>query len=163
MKLFLGMVLCLGMISRQLQAQQPSNKHFWYQVKTSASPQNVWRVWTHVEQWKDWDSGLKDAFMSEPFGLHARGTLISLEGRKSKFKVVQYVEGESYTFKTSLPLGGLYVKRFWTEEEGQLVFTHEVWFRGLTGGLFAKAFGPKFRDMLPEVMEEVKRLAEARP
>jgi len=87
---------------------------------------------------------------------------ISLEARKSKFKVVEFVKGKMYTYKTKLPLGSLYVKRYLTEENGQTKFTHEVWFQGLTGGLFAKAFGAKFRQMLPEVMEKIKEIAETK-
>ena len=98
--------------------------------------------------------------MEGPFELGAKGTIISLEGRKSRFKVVDFVENESYTFKTRLPLGGLYVKRYLSRVGDQVTFTHEVWFKGLTGGLFAKAFGPKFREMLPEVMENVRQLAK---
>ena len=57
--------------------------------------------------------------------------------------------------KTKLPLGSLYVKRY-LKMDG----THEVWFAGLTRGLFAKAFGGKFRGMLPEVLNNIKTIAE---
>ena len=95
-----------------------------------------------------------------PFALKAKGVITSLEGRRSKFKVVDYIKGESYTFKTKLPLGSLYVKRYLEQKDGKIYFTHEVWFKGLTGGLFAKSFGPKFRAMLPEVMQKIKTQAE---
>ena len=39
-------------------------------------------------------------------------------------------------------------------------FSHEVWFKGLTGGLFANAFGKDFREMLPEVLNNIKKIAE---
>ena len=74
--------------------------------------------------------------------------------------MVDYQEGTSYTFKTKLPLGGLYVKRYLTEENGITRYTHEVWFKGLTAGIFANAFGGKFRAMLPEVMLNIKKIVE---
>ena len=98
--------------------------------------------------------------MNDPFQLSAKGQLISLEGRKSKFKVVAYEEGKSYTFKTKLPLGGLYVKRSLSLKAGTVYFTHEVWFQGVSAKIFAKAFGPKLKAMLPEVMGTIKNLAE---
>ncbi|MEL6823946.1 MAG: polyketide cyclase, partial [Calditrichota bacterium] len=63
-------------------------------------------------------------------------------------------------FKTNLPLGALYVKRTLEKTETGTRFTHEVWFGGLTGWLFAKKFGATFREMLPEVMQNLKQAAE---
>lgn len=137
-----------------------SSKHFWHTVETSATSDEIWKVWTDVENWKVWDSGLKDAEMSEKFDLKARGIITSLEGRKSKFKIVDFEKGKSYTFKTALPFGGLYVKRVLEKKDGKTFFTHEVWFTGLFAGAFAKKFGEKFRGMLPEVMQNVKAIAE---
>ncbi|MEM9328366.1 MAG: SRPBCC family protein [Bacteroidota bacterium] len=142
------------------QTAGPSNKHFSYSLSTTASPEEIWSIWIDVDHWKDWDTGLKDASMEGAFGLGAKGAILSLEDRKSKFSVVAFEEGESYTFKTKLPLGGLLVKRFLTIEKGQTVFTHEVWFTGITKGIFANAFGKKFREMLPEVLENIKSIAE---
>ncbi|MDW3194324.1 MAG: SRPBCC family protein [Cytophagales bacterium] len=147
-------------MNQTIHAQKASNKHFWHSVTTSASGEAIWEIWTDVDQWKSWDSGLQDASIEGPFELNAKGMILSLEGRKSKFQVVAFEPGRSYTFKTNLPLGGLYVKRILAVETGKTTFTHEVWFKGLTGGLFAKSFGPKFREMLPKVMEKIKDLAE---
>lgn len=142
-------------------AQVPqSNKHFSHSTTTKAVPESIWGIWIDVENWKAWDSGLKDASMEETFRLNAKGTIISLEGRKSAFKIVEFQEGNSYTLKTKLPLGSLYVKRYLTHTAEGTIFTHEVWFKGVTGGLFAKAFGPKFREMLPSVLENIKKIAE---
>lgn len=145
----------------QAQEKTPTNKHFWHSEKTSAAPEKIWQIWTDVPNWKDWDSGLKEAAIKGEFGLNAKGIIRSLEGRKSKFKIVEFVEGKSYTFKTNLPLGGLYVKRYLAVKNGQTYFTHEVWFKGITAGIFAKAFGKDFRKILPEVLTNIKTIAEA--
>lgn len=137
-----------------------SKKHFWNTVETTASPEVIWQIWTDVSGWKTWDSGLKEAEMIGDFALDAKGKIISLEGRKTKFKVVEFEEGKSYTFKTNLPLSGLYVKRTLEQKNGKTYFTHEVWFKGLTAGIFANMFGDDFRKMLPEVMESIKNIAE---
>ncbi|MDP5171087.1 MAG: SRPBCC family protein [Bacteroidia bacterium] len=137
-----------------------NNKHFSHSITTAATPAAIWTVWTEVNKWQNWDSGLSFAMMKGPFELGAKGTITSLEGRKSTFRVVEIEQGSSYTFKTNLPLGGLYVRRSLTTENGLTTFTHEVWFTGLSGGLFARQFGPKFRAMLPGVMEAVVNIAE---
>ncbi|MEO0468164.1 MAG: SRPBCC family protein [Bacteroidota bacterium] len=152
----------LLMISMNLHAQkeQASNRHFWHTDTTSAPAESIWAIWTDVPNWKAWDSGLKDASLMGAFVLHAKGEILSLEGRKSSFEIVEYEAGKTYTMKTRLPLGRLYVKRFLTEENGTTQFTHEVWFAGLSRGLFASAFGKKFRAMLPDVLDNIKTIAE---
>lgn len=143
------------------QTKEASNKHFSYSLESTASPEAIWEIWTDVAQWKNWDSGLKDAKLSSSdFGLGAKGFIYSLEGRKSRFKIVDYEEGLSYTFKTNLPLGGLYVKRYLEQSGGNTKFTHEVWFKGITAGIFSRMFGEDFRKMLPEVLEKIRVLAE---
>ena len=157
-------IICLSLaflpLQNTAQSKEQSNKHFWNTVKTSAEPEKIWDIWTDVANWKKWDSGLKDASLNGPFQLKAKGKIISLEGRTSRFKVTEFNPGISYTFKTNLPLGALHVKRYLQVKQGVTFFTHEVWFTGLTGGLFAKQFGPEFRSLLPEVMEKIKKLAE---
>lgn len=140
---------------------EQTNQHFSHTQQTTGTPEQIWEVWTNVDRWKDWDTGLQDAELhSETFELGAKGTILSLEGRKSKFTIVEFERGRSYTMKTKLPLGSLYVKRYLTSAEGHTIFTHEVWFSGLTKGIFAKAFGTKFRNMLPDVLANIKNIVE---
>lgn len=158
-------ILIIGlitMIASPVLSQQKnqSNKHFSNTMETTAKAESIWSIWTDVNGWKNWDTGLENATMKDSFGLGAVGTITSLEGRKSKFKVVAFEANKSYTFKTKLPLSALYVKRTLRVENDITYFTHEVWFKGLTSGMFAKKFGPKFREMLPRVMENIKTIAE---
>lgn len=160
MRLTILILIMSGITTLNAQDKEPSNKHFWHSTETTASSEAIWSIWTDVSNWKEWDTGLEDASMEEEFSLDAKGTIISLKGRKSKFKVVEFIEGESYTYKTKLPLGSLYVKRYLTTENGSLRFTHEVWFKGLSACIFSNSFGKKFREMLPVVLENIKQIAE---
>jgi Polyketide cyclase / dehydrase and lipid transport len=155
-------IILLTMLTMLAHAQEKkaTKKHFWHTVETTASPDKIWAVWADVQNWKTWDTGLKVASMRVPFTLNAKGNILSLEDRKSTFKIVAFEQGKTYTFKTNLPLGGLYVKRTLEVKNGRTFFTHEVWFSGLTGGFFANMFGEKFKQMLPEVMENIKKIVE---
>ncbi len=139
--------------------EQATDKHFWHTTTTVASSPRIWEIWTDVPNWKDWDTGLEDATITMPFALGAKGTIVS-NGRKSKFTVVSFTAGKSYTIKMKLPLGGLYVRRFMEKTAEGLSITHEVWFKGLTSGLFARMLGQDFRKKLPSVVEAVKTRAE---
>ncbi len=158
-------LLAFNLFLMNLSAQKgPSSpQHFQHTVETTAPAERIWQIWTDVAHWKDWDTGLADAEMAGPFEKGAKGRITTLEGRKVKFKVVDFEPGRSYTYRTALPLGGLYVKRYWEENSDGIQFTHEVWFAGLTGGWFAKRLGPEFRKMLPGVMEKITEIAEKEP
>lgn len=155
-------IILISTLVMQAHAQEkkPTKKHFWHTVETTASPDKIWAVWADVPNWKTWDTGLKEASINMPFAQNAKGEILSLEDRKSTFKIVAFEQGKTYTFKTNLPLGGLHVKRFLEVKNGRTYFTHEVWFSGLSGGVFANIFGEKFKNMLPKVMENIKKIAE---
>ena len=71
-------------------SQESSNRHFWHTVETTASPETIWKIWVDVPNWEQWDKGLKTATLNGDFQLKARGQITSLEGRKTKFKVVAF-------------------------------------------------------------------------
>ncbi|TAE50055.1 MAG: polyketide cyclase [Bacteroidetes bacterium] len=142
---------------------QHSATHFSHSLSTRATPEKIWQVWTDVPRWKDWDSGLKDARLDGPFQAGATGTLIPDKGPESRFVISEVSEGIFYTFKTKLPLGYLYVKRSLSTENGQTLFAHEVWFTGPFKGIFGRLLGKSYRELLPEVMNRIKILAEAKP
>lgn len=139
---------------------QPSNTRFSHTVETSASRETIWRIWTDVPNWKTWDDGLKDAQLNGPFVTGTQGRLIPDKGPKSTFTLTEVVPEQSYTFRTRLPLGSLYVKRLLITRNGKTTFTHEVWFTGLTKGIFSRALGRNYRTLLPGVMEKIRRIAE---
>lgn len=146
----------------QAQSVESSNKHFWNTIETSASPEAIWKIWIDVPNWYLWDTELKGAELKGDFAKGIKGVLIPKKGRKAKFKIVAYEEGKSYTFKTKLPLGGLFVKRTLEVKEEKTFFTHEVWFTGITRGIFARVLGKDFRKALPEVMEKIQKIAESK-
>ncbi|MBC7920876.1 MAG: SRPBCC family protein [Ferruginibacter sp.] len=157
------LILSISLLAAAMNAQaQRSNTHFSHTLETTAPPEKVWRIWTDVPNWKEWDGGLQSAELLGPFQQGAKGILVPDKGPKSKFVIDVVVPNESYTFKTKLPLGTLYVKRYLTVSEGKTRFTHEVWFTGLTKGLFGKTLGKNYRMMLPEVMKKISVLAEGR-
>lgn len=139
---------------------QQSNTHFSYTVETSATPKVIWGIWTDVPAWKAWDNGLKTAELNGPFEALTTGKLVPDKGPKSKFVLTEVIPYQTYTFKTTLPLGALYVRRYLTSQNGKTTFTHEVWLTGITKGIFGRALGRNYRNLLPEIMGKIKAIAE---
>lgn len=137
-----------------------SNTHFSYSLQTSASAATIWAIWTDVSRWQTWDIGLISAEIFGPFEVGARGYLLPEQGPKSSFRLVAVQPGVSYTIRTRLPLGALYVKRTLSVVEGHTQFTHEVWIAGISKPIFSRVLGRKFRAMLPDVLAAIKAQAE---
>jgi hypothetical protein len=134
---------------------------FSHTLKTTASPEKIWLVWTDVAHWAEWDTELQDARLDGRFGLGAIGQLTPKTGQISKFSISQFSPGQSYTFTVKLPLARLNVYRYLSIHPDGVYFTHEVSFRGFLGFLFGLLLGRQFRSVLPSVMANVKRIAES--
>ena len=122
---------------------------FNHTLKTSASPAQIWAIWTDVEHWSRWDTELKDSQLEGTFGLNAVGKLTPKTG-------------ESYTFTVQLPLCKLNVYRYLRSQSDGTYFTHEVSFQGLLAVVFGSLLGRQFQTVLPSVMENIKRIAETK-
>jgi Polyketide cyclase / dehydrase and lipid transport len=133
---------------------------FSHTLKTTATPAQIWLVWTDVAHWAEWDTELRDACLEGRLELGSIGQLTPKTGRLAKFKISQFSPGESYTFTIKLPLASLNVRRYLNVQADDVYFTHEVSFRGILAFVFGFLLGRKFRSVLPSVMENVKRIAE---
>jgi hypothetical protein len=77
---------------------------FSHTLKTSASPEKIWAIWTDVARWSAWDTELLDSHLESAFVLGAVGKLTPKTGRVSPFIISQLSAGNSYTFTLKLPL-----------------------------------------------------------
>jgi hypothetical protein len=128
-------------------------------------PGDVWAVWTDVGGWPKWETELESASVEGGgLTLGAKGTLRPRRGPTSSFVVSEFEPGRGYAFTTRLPLCELVVRRRLSGEggDGGTAFTHEVSFGGPLSFLFGVLLGRRFRDALPNVMENVRRAAESR-
>ncbi|MEL6132834.1 MAG: SRPBCC family protein [Bacteroidota bacterium] len=153
MRFFL-IIITLIMTQNQISAQLVDTKHSFHHTEiTSLSPTSIWNAWTDVPTWPEWDSGLQSATLEGGWQIGAKGKITPDKGPKVKFEVVEFVKGQSYTLKMPLPLGSFYLHRFLTEKDGQTQFTHQIYFKGLTAGIFANSMGKRYQTLLPPVMQ----------
>jgi len=154
-----GLLTFLIFIAMSASAQQ-TNYHFKHTDSTQVSSEKIWRVWVDVPNWKQWDKGLKEAVLLGNFEAGTKGTLIPDKGPKSKFIISELTPDKSYTFKTKIPFGWLIVRRTLEEKNGITFFCHDVEFTGLLKKVFGNRLGKNYRAMLPEVLSNIKEIAE---
>lgn len=144
-----------------IQAQaQSSVCHFAHTDSTHATADKIWKVWTDVPNWKQWDKGLREASLEGPFVLGAKGRLTPDKGPASSFVISELIPGKGYTFKTRIPLGWIIVRRTLEVREEKTFFRHEVRFTGPFKVLLGRSAGRRYRAMLPETLSAIKHIAE---
>ncbi|PNY79832.1 SRPBCC family protein [Deinococcus koreensis] len=127
------------------------------------APASLWAVWTDVARWPAWDTPLLEARLSGAFVQGAVGELLDRSRRTSRFTLTECVPQTSYAYTVRLPGGALQVRRAITSTSTtplSLSFRHHVRFTGPLGRLWARALGRSFRQVLPEVMDNLVRLVE---
>jgi hypothetical protein len=139
-----------------------SNHHFSYTIAINNTVEKVWQTLIDIQLWHKWDTELKEATLESDFALNAKGTFIPKKGPKLKFYISEIIPNKSYTFNTKMPVGELVIKRTLTVENEIVHFTDDIAFTGFLKLVFGFMLGGQFRKVLPEVMENFKKLAESK-
>jgi uncharacterized protein YndB with AHSA1/START domain len=72
--------------------------------ETSAPPEKVWRVWSDVDHWPEWNPDMKASRLDGPMRLGTTGNIDTRSGGKHDVVVTHYEEGRSFELEsTALP------------------------------------------------------------
>ncbi len=137
-----------------------SNFHFSCSTTVHNSQEKTWTLLTDVSRWHEWDTELQSADVFSAFALNAKGVLTPKKGPQLPFCITAIDEGNTYTFKAKMPIGHLKITRALTHENGHTTFTDDIQFTGPLKRVFGSVLGRGFKKVLPEVLDNFKRLAE---
>ena len=60
-----------------------------YSVKTKAKKEAIWKLWTDVENWKEWDKSVKWSNINGDFKIGTKGKLKPKEGPVTNFELIE--------------------------------------------------------------------------
>jgi hypothetical protein len=73
-------------------------------LETKASPAAVWRVWSDVDHWPQWNPDMIESHIEGQLKLGATGMINTRSGGKHDVVVTHYQEGQSFELEsTALP------------------------------------------------------------
>lgn len=73
-------------------------------LETRANPATVWRVWSDVNHWPEWNPDMKASRLDGPMKLGMTGNIDTRSGGKHDVVVTHYEEGRSFELEsTALP------------------------------------------------------------
>ncbi len=134
-----------------------SNRAFAWRVFVDAPRSAVWRLWSEVALWPEWDAEVRSAELDGPYEAGTRGMLTPTRGQPSHFYIEECAPGEHTVVVVAMPMARLVMTRRFLDGS---VVEHAVTFEGPLAGLWAALFGPRFRAALPKAMEQLRVMAE---
>lgn len=137
-----------------------SNHHFSFTIPVNTTKANIWQTLTDVQNWHQWDTELLEANLEGTFENGAKGTMQPKTGPQLAFYISDFIPNQSYTINTIMPIGELIIKRSITEINNEIHFTDDIAFKGFFKHIFGFVLGGKFRKVLPEVLNNFKKIAE---
>jgi hypothetical protein len=129
-------------------------------VRTKASPEQVWALWTDVATWSRWDRDVEASQLDGPFVLGTRGVLTPRGGPKTRFVLTSVEPHVGFTNRSSLPLGTLDFIHTLRVEGGETVIEHRVEMKGPLTFLFRRLVGAGIARGLPGTVAQLARTAE---
>ena len=73
-------------------------------LETKAPADRVWRVWSDVNRWPEWNPDMKESRLDGPLKLGATGMINTRSGGKHDVVVTHYQEGRSFKLEsTAMP------------------------------------------------------------
>jgi uncharacterized protein YndB with AHSA1/START domain len=127
-------------------------------IETSAAPEAIWRLWTDVEHWGDWNADIEKIEISGPFAAGARITMTPAGQDPVELSVAELTEGEAFVDEARFDD---LVLRTTHRVDGTRV-TYRMEITGPGADDVGPQIGPGITADWPETMAALSRLAETR-
>ncbi len=128
-------------------------------IKTNASQEQIWALWTDVEHWNIWDEGVEFSKLNGEFQVGTSGILKPHNAPKSKFEIISVQELKEFTTRSSLPFAKMDFIHEMHQENGELHITHQIQITGFLTFLFSRVIGEKLIKELPIAMKNLSEKA----
>jgi hypothetical protein len=128
--------------------------------KTTATKEQIWKLWADVPNWNVWDAEVETSELSGQFKSETKGILKPIGAPKAKFIISELTELKSFTNRSFLPLCKMDFIHTMTETKDGLEITHKIIMKGFMTFLFSKVIGSKIKVGLPLAVEKLIELAE---
>lgn len=132
-----------------------------YSAISSASPSQIWPLYSQVAQWKVWDHAIEDSTLEGEFVTGSLGTLTPTGGQRLPF-ILTEVQLER-AFVTDTPLLGAKVifNHVLEVVQGGTRITHQIEIVGPEAAKYAAIFGDNMRQHMPAAVQGIVHISQA--
>src|SRR2546428_5653630 len=120
--------------------------------RTKAAPARVWRVWSDVNTWREWNPDMKESRLNGPLKLGVTGMINTKSGGKHDVVVTQFEDGKSFELEsTAMPMTKMAIRATVTPAASGTRLTQGFEPRGL----LAPIVGPMMGGMILKTFSSV--------
>jgi uncharacterized protein YndB with AHSA1/START domain len=129
---------------------------------TTAAPADVWRVWSDVNTWPEWNPDMKESRLDGPLRQGATGMINTCSGGKHDVVVTMVEPGRSFELEsTAMPMTRMAIRATITPIEGGTRLTQAFEPRGLlapiVGPMMSGAILGTFAQVLAGLADKVEK------
>lgn len=121
-------------------------------VSKTTSKEQIWKLFSNVDNWASWDQGIEYAKLEGPFQKGSFFTLKPKGGPKVKIELIEATPNKSFTDLTRFPLAKMYGSHTFEETAEGLKMTTTMTVTGPLGFLWRKIVAQNIVNGLPEEM-----------
>jgi hypothetical protein len=126
-------------------------------ITTTVTKEQMWKLFSDVNNWHTWDSGIEYAKLVGNFEKGNHFLLRPKGGPNVKVELLEVVENKRFLDVTSFPLAKMYDEHLFEETENGLKITNIITVKGILSFLWVKLVAKKIVDALPvDVQEQIK-------
>ena len=129
---------------------------------TTASKQQIWDLWSNVNNWPSWDTDVKKAELYGSLVTGTKGSLTPTKGPTAKFAITECTPLASFTSRTALPLCKMDFIHSMQQRKDEIEVTHKVVLTGSLAFLFSKMIGHQLKTGLPKAVDQLIAQAESK-
>jgi hypothetical protein len=126
-------------------------------VTNEVTKEQMWRLFTDVNNWHTWDKGIEFAKMEGGFETGNTFLLRPQGGPNVKVKLTEVVEKKKFVDVTKFPLAKMYDEHLFEETSEGLKITNTIKVNGILAFLWIKLVAQNIADNLStEMLEQIK-------
>lgn len=131
-------------------------------LETTAPPTTVWRVWSDVNHWPEWNPDMNESRLDGQLELGATGMINTKSGGKHDVVVTDYEEGRSFELEsTALPGTKMAIRATIAPNGSGSRITQGFEPRGLLAPIVGPMMGGQILKTFNAVLNGLKRKVEA--
>jgi uncharacterized protein YndB with AHSA1/START domain len=133
-----------------------------HSVETTAAPEAIWREWSDVDRWPEWNGDIERIELDGPFAVGTRITMTPIGDEPVELRIAEAVEPE--LFVDEADLGEIVVRTIHRVEEldqGRRRVTYRMEITGSAADTLGPQIGPEISGDFPQVLAALVERAES--
>ncbi|MCH9613379.1 MAG: hypothetical protein SP1CHLAM54_03780 [Chlamydiia bacterium] len=134
---------------------------FTHTVETKAPPEQIWRIWEDVENWKRWDKDIEYSEIDGPFQAGTKGTTKFFETPSFKTLLTEVKPHQLFIQEAYLSFAKVVSNHSMNHSNGVTEVTFRVEIQESSSSFHSQMIGRFIKKKLPLEMEEMLKIVEA--